>query len=42
MIKMVRATVDAADQLPDDAFDAVAIALCHLQSHRMMPGRQIS
>jgi crossover junction endodeoxyribonuclease RuvC len=42
MIKMVRATVDAADRLPDDAFDAVAIALCHLQSHRMMPGRQIS
>jgi crossover junction endodeoxyribonuclease RuvC len=42
MIKMVRATVDAADQLPDDAFDAVAIALCHLQSHRIMPGRRIS
>jgi crossover junction endodeoxyribonuclease RuvC len=42
MIKMVRATVEAAEKLPDDAFDAVAIALCHLQSHRMMPGRRIS
>jgi crossover junction endodeoxyribonuclease RuvC len=42
MIKMVRAAVEAPDRLPDDAFDAVAIALCHLQSHRMMPGRQVS
>jgi crossover junction endodeoxyribonuclease RuvC len=42
MIKMVRAAVDATEKPPDDAFDAVAIALCHLQSHRMMPGRLIS
>ncbi len=42
MIKMVRASVEAPDKLPDDAFDAVAIALCHLQSHRLQPGRQVS
>ena len=42
MIKMVRAAVDAPDQLPDDAFDAAAVALCHLQSHRLQPGRQVS
>jgi crossover junction endodeoxyribonuclease RuvC len=42
MIKMVRAAVAATEKPPDDAFDAVAIALCHLQSHRMMPGRLIS
>src|ERR1700682_3497961 len=42
MIKMVRATVDAPDKLPDDAFDAAAIALCHLQSQRLLPGNQVS
>src|SRR6202171_1338559 len=42
MMKMVRATVDAPDKLPDDAFDAAAIALCHLQSQRLLPGNQVS
>lgn len=42
MTKMVRAAVEAPDRLPDDAFDAVAIALCHLQSRSMMPERQLS
>jgi Holliday junction resolvasome RuvABC endonuclease subunit len=39
---MVRASLEAPDKLPDDAFDAVAIALCHLQSHRLQPGQQVS
>jgi crossover junction endodeoxyribonuclease RuvC len=42
MTRMVRATVAIEDRLPDDAFDAVAIALCHLQSARLSPGRQVS
>jgi crossover junction endodeoxyribonuclease RuvC len=42
MIKMVRAAVDAPEDLPDDAFDAAAIALCHLQSQRLLPGKQVS
>jgi crossover junction endodeoxyribonuclease RuvC len=42
MMRMVRASLEAPDALPDDAFDAVAIALCHLQSHRLQPGRQVS
>jgi crossover junction endodeoxyribonuclease RuvC len=40
--KMVRAVLELPDGLGDDAFDAVAIALCHLQSRRMLPGRKIS
>jgi crossover junction endodeoxyribonuclease RuvC len=35
MMKMVRAITGLADKLPDDAFDAVALALCHLQSRRL-------
>ena len=42
VMKMVRATVGVTEKLPDDAFDAVAIALCHLQSERLAPGRQLS
>jgi crossover junction endodeoxyribonuclease RuvC len=42
MTKMVRAVLELPDGLSDDAFDAVAIALCHLQSKRMLPGRKIS
>jgi crossover junction endodeoxyribonuclease RuvC len=42
MIKMVRAAVEAPERLPDDAFDAAAVALCHLQSHRLQPDRQVS
>jgi crossover junction endodeoxyribonuclease RuvC len=42
MTRMVRASLEAPDKLPDDAFDAVAIALCHLQSHRLQPGQQVS
>ncbi|MGI8608105.1 MAG: crossover junction endodeoxyribonuclease RuvC [Candidatus Dormibacteria bacterium] len=42
MTRMVRALVDVPEKLPDDAFDAVAIALCHLQSERLSPGRRIS
>ena len=42
MTKMVRATLAIEAKLPDDAFDAVAIALCHLQSERLSPGRQVS
>ncbi len=41
MTKMVRATLEAPEKLPDDAFDAAAIALCHLQSQRLLPDRQI-
>ncbi|MFN2591253.1 MAG: crossover junction endodeoxyribonuclease RuvC [Candidatus Dormibacteria bacterium] len=40
--KMVRAAVEVTGKMPDDAFDAVAIALCHLQSHRLLPGRRLS
>jgi crossover junction endodeoxyribonuclease RuvC len=42
MTKMVRATLGIQEKLPDDAFDAVAIALCHLQSARLSPGRRVS
>jgi crossover junction endodeoxyribonuclease RuvC len=42
MTRMVRALVSVPEKLPDDAFDAVAIALCHLQSERLAPGRRIS
>jgi crossover junction endodeoxyribonuclease RuvC len=35
MVKMVRAITGIPDRLPDDAFDAVALALCHLQSRRL-------
>jgi crossover junction endodeoxyribonuclease RuvC len=42
MMKMVRAVVELPATLADDAFDAVAIALCHLQSERMQPGRKLS
>jgi crossover junction endodeoxyribonuclease RuvC len=42
MTRMVRALVRVPEKLPDDAFDAVAIALCHLQSERLSPGRQLS
>lgn len=42
MTRMVRALVSVPEKLPDDAFDAVAIALCHLQSERLSPGRRIS
>jgi crossover junction endodeoxyribonuclease RuvC len=40
--RMVRAAVGVEAILPDDAFDAVAIALCHLQSARLSPQRQVS
>lgn len=42
MTRMVRNLVSVPEKLPDDAFDAVAIALCHLQSERLSPGRRIS
>jgi crossover junction endodeoxyribonuclease RuvC len=42
MTRMVRALVSVPEKLPDDAFDAVAIALCHMQSERLSPGRRIS
>lgn len=42
MTRMIRALVSVPEKLPDDAFDAVAIALCHLQSQRLAPGRRIS
>ncbi len=42
MTRMVRAAVGLDEKLPDDAFDAVAIALCHMQSARLSPGRQVS
>ncbi|HEY8739455.1 MAG TPA: crossover junction endodeoxyribonuclease RuvC [Candidatus Dormibacteraeota bacterium] len=42
MTRMVRNLVSVPEKLPDDAFDAVAIALCHLQSQRLSPGRRIS
>jgi len=42
MTRMVRNLVSVPEKLPDDAFDAVAIALCHLQSQRLSPGRQVS
>jgi crossover junction endodeoxyribonuclease RuvC len=42
MTRMVRAAVALEDKLPDDAFDAVAVALCHIQSARLSPGRRIS
>ena len=42
MTRMVRTLVSVPEKLPDDAFDAVAIALCHLQSERLSPGRRIS
>jgi crossover junction endodeoxyribonuclease RuvC len=42
MMKMVRAVVELPAKLSDDAFDAVAIALCHLQSERLKPGRRVS
>jgi crossover junction endodeoxyribonuclease RuvC len=40
--RMVRNLVSIPEKLPDDAFDAVAIALCHIQSARLSPGRQVS
>lgn len=40
--RVVRAVLGLAERLPDDAFDAAAVALCHLQSHRLMPGRRVS
>lgn len=40
--RMVRAFTGVTAKLPDDAFDAVAIALCHLQSRRMGPERRLS
>ena len=42
MTRMVRALVSVPERLPDDAFDAVAIALCHVQSRRLSPGRRVS
>jgi crossover junction endodeoxyribonuclease RuvC len=33
--RMVRAFTGVTEKLPDDAFDAVAIALCHLQSRKL-------
>ncbi|GAC1578079.1 MAG: crossover junction endodeoxyribonuclease RuvC [Candidatus Dormibacteria bacterium] len=42
MTRMVRNLVSVPEKLPDDAFDAVAIALCHLQSERLSPGRRVS
>jgi len=42
MMKMARAVVDLPARLSDDAFDAVAIALCHLQSERLKPGRRLA
>ena len=42
MVRMVRAAVGIEDKLPDDAFDAVAVALCHMHSARLAPDRQIS
>lgn len=42
MTRMVRAVVSVPEKLPDDAFDAVAVALCHLHSQRLSPGRQVS
>ena len=40
--RMVRALAKLPERLPDDAFDAVAIALCHRQSRRLLPQRRIS
>jgi crossover junction endodeoxyribonuclease RuvC len=40
--KMVRAILEVKGALPDDAFDAVAIALCHAQASRLMPARRLS
>jgi crossover junction endodeoxyribonuclease RuvC len=40
--RMVRAAVSLEEKLPDDAFDAVAVALCHMQSARLSPRRRIS
>jgi crossover junction endodeoxyribonuclease RuvC len=42
MVRMVRAVTGAKDKLPDDAFDAVAVALCHIASQRLQPDRKIS
>jgi crossover junction endodeoxyribonuclease RuvC len=42
VMRMVSAAVGMDSRLPDDAFDAVAIALCHVHSARLSPGRQIS
>ena len=42
MVRMVRAAVGIEDKLPDDAFDAVAVALCHMHSARLSPDRQVS
>lgn len=42
MTRMVRNLVGVPEKLPNDAFDAVAIALCHLQSERLSPGRRVS
>ena len=42
MTRMVRNLVGVPEKLPDDAFDAVAIALCHIQSERLSPGRRVS
>jgi crossover junction endodeoxyribonuclease RuvC len=42
MTRMVRAAVAIEETLPDDAFDAVAVALCHMQSHKLSPSRRIS
>jgi crossover junction endodeoxyribonuclease RuvC len=42
MTRMIRVLVSVPAKLPDDAFDAVAIALCHLQSQRLSPGRRVS
>lgn len=42
MVRMVRAVTGMQAALPDDAFDAVAVALCHIASQRLQPGRKIS
>lgn len=42
VMKMVKATVEVTENMPDDAFDAIAIALCHIQSQRLLPQRRLS
>lgn len=42
VVKMVRMVTGASARLPDDAFDAVAVALCHHAGRALAPARRIS
>jgi crossover junction endodeoxyribonuclease RuvC len=42
VVKMVRMVTGATERLPDDAFDAVAVALCHHAARALSPARRIS